>query len=45
MCVLFSPFDKNLEKSLGTFDFGEFAIFFIAESLCAFSATLMEFSK
>ena len=45
MRVLFSSFDKKFEKSLGTFDFGDFLIIFVAESLCAFSAALMEFSK
>ena len=40
-----SPFDRKFEKSLGTFDFRDFIIIFVAESLFAFSAALMEFSK
>ena len=35
----------KFKKSLGTFDFGDFIIIFVAESLCAFFAALMEFSK
>ena len=42
MHVLFSPFDKRFEKSLGTLDF---LIVFVAESLFAFSAALMKFSS
>ena len=43
--VLFSAFGGKFEKSLWTFDFGDFIIIFVAESLFVFSAGLREFSK
>ena len=45
MRILFSPFDRKFENSVGTFDFGDIIIIFVAESLFAFSAALMEFFK
>ena len=38
-------FDRKFEKSLGTFDFGDFIIIYVAESLFVFPAVLMGFSK
>ena len=45
MSVLLLPFDKNFEKSPGTFDFGGFIIIVVSEFLFAVSAALMKFSK
>ena len=45
MHFLFSPSDRKFQRSLGTFSFGGFIIIFVAVSLFASSAALMEFPK
>lgn len=45
MHILFFLLDKKFEKSLGTFDFGDFITIFVLEPLFALCASLMKFSK
>ena len=45
MRVLFSSFNQKFGKSLGTFDFGDFIILFVAEYRFAFFIAVMKFLK